>query len=359
MISLYFHFPFCRKKCPYCHFFVIPNRDQDPFLKALLQEWELRLPLIESSEILSIYFGGGTPSLSLEGVKAILSRVTAKEITVEINPEDGTLTTLQTLKELGVNRISIGAQSFSPMLLKHLGRAHTAKETIQTVEHAKKVGIDNISIDLIYELPYQTLSEWKETIQIAAALPITHLSLYNLTIEPHTLFKKQEKVLRPHMPSEEEGLAMLEAACTHFEEHGLKRYEISAFARDEAHSLHNIGYWKYRNFLGFGPSAFSYLDGNRFRNVCHLGRYIKLLSQKSLPVDFEERLPFPASLHEKIAIGLRMMEGLTLLELPQETKEKLSFLETKGWVKSSGSHFALTEKGRLFYDSVAEELIDV
>ncbi|MCB1106820.1 MAG: radical SAM family heme chaperone HemW [Chlamydiia bacterium] len=356
--SLYFHFPFCRKKCPYCHFYVVPNRDPTPFIDALLEEWTLRAPQFEGREIASLYFGGGTPTLCIQGIKEILKRVSAPEITVETNPEEITPELMKTLRALGVNRISIGVQTLDNTLLKHLGREHTANQAIEGVNIAKKGGIDNITIDLMYELPHQTLEIWKETVEKALSLPITHLSLYNLTIEPHTPFKKREKEILPHLPDEETGLAMLNYACKRFEEGGLKRYEISAFARDGQISIHNTGYWKGREFLGLGPSAFSYWEGKRFRNVCSLSKYIKTLSEKKLPVDFEEKLPYPASLHEKVAIALRLHEGISLKNLPPKTLERLSPLQEEGWIKLQGERATLTEKGRLFYDSVAEKIID-
>lgn len=358
MISLYFHFPFCTRKCPYCHFYVIPNRNQEPFIKALIKEWELRLPWIENRPLTSLYFGGGTPSLCVEGIRQILKRTHAPEITVETNPEDVTPELMKTLHGLGVNRISIGVQTLSNPLLKHLGRTHTAQQAMDAAYITQEAGIENISIDLMYELPHQTLEMWQDTVKTAAALPITHLSLYNLTIEPHTLFKKKEEMLRPHLPDEETCAAMLEFACNYFESQGLHRYEISAFARKNHVSIHNTGYWTGREFIGYGPSAFSYWEGKRFRNVCHQNRYLKALEGGKFPVDFEERLPFPASLHEQIAIGLRMLEGISLNNLPQETQDRLADLDHQGWIVYRGNHARLTERGRLFYDTVAEQIID-
>lgn len=355
--SLYWHFPYCTRKCPYCHFYVIPKQDPHNFLKGLLKEWEMRLPQITGKRLSSIYFGGGTPTLFLEGIAAILKKITAPEITVETNPEDVTPELIKALYNLGVNRLSIGVQSLDNTLLKHLGRNHTAQDAIDAIHLAKKGGIENISIDLMYELPHQTLNAWKETVKQAAALPITHLSLYNLTFEPRTLFYKKEKELRPHLPDEKTCLKMLDFACDTFEKEGLKRYEISAFARNDQVSIHNTGYWTGREFLGFGPSAFSFLKGKRFRNVCHMNKYLKALEQNTFPVDFEEHLPFPASLHEQIAVGLRLFKGITLKDLPSETHILLQKLDKEGWIHYSQNHARLTEQGKLFYDSVAEEII--
>ncbi len=336
---------------------MIPNKNHEPFLQALLKEWEMRLPQIEDKEIVSIYFGGGTPTLFIEGIEAILKRICAPEITVETNPEDVTPQLIEKLDDLGVNRVSIGVQSLNNSLLKHLGRSHTAQKAIDALEITRKGGIENITIDLMYELPYQTLESWEETVDKACNLPITHLSLYNLTFEPHTVFKKKEKELQPHLPDEETAAAMLSSAISRFEQAGLKRYEISAFARNNQISVHNSGYWTGRSFLGYGPSAFSYWEGKRFQNSCNMNHYNKRLTQGMFPIDFEEKLSPLSSLHEKIAIGLRLTKGIPLPQLPLSTQKLLQELDQEGWLIYDPLHAKLTEKGALFYDTVAERII--
>ncbi len=317
----------------------------------------MRLPQIQNKEIASLYFGGGTPTLFPEGIEAILQQASAPEITVETNPEDVTPELMQKLHDLGVNRVSIGIQSLDNILLKHLGRTHTAQKAIAAVEMTRAAGINNITIDLMYELPHQTLETWKETIDQAIELPIAHLSLYNLTIEPHTAFQKKEKELRPHLPSEETCTAMLDYACNRFHEAGLIRYEISAFAREGKVSIHNTGYWTSRPFLGYGPSAFSYWEGKRFQNICHMNKYIKQLEEGTFPVDFEEELSPLLQLHEKIAIGLRLTGGISLRNLPLSTESLLKELAQEGWIEYQENHAKLTEQGTLFYDTVAEMII--
>ena len=317
----------------------------------------MRFPQIEGKEMISVYFGGGTPSLCPEGIEMILKEVRGSEITVETNPEEVTPELIKRLVDLGVNRLSIGVQSLNNILLKHLGRTHTAQKAIDAVYIAKEEGIDNITIDLMYELPYQTGATWKETVDKASSLPITHLSLYNLTFEPHTMFMKKEKELRPHLPSDEEGTKMLNYACQKFEEVGLKRYEISAFAREGKQAIHNTGYWTGRSFIGYGPSAFSFWEGKRFRNICHLNKYINHLEKGTFPVDFEEKLPPIHSLHEQIAIGLRLFAGISLPNIPPSTSALLESLQKEGWLTYANGHAKLTEQGFLFYDTVAEKII--
>jgi len=365
--SLYFHIPFCQKKCPYCHFFVLPNREEDKkiFQQALVKEWELRLPLFENQEIPSLYFGGGTPSLHPDAIEAILDRAHTLnlsphvEITVEANPEQITPKLISRFKAMGVNRFSLGIQSLDDALLKILGRNHSSQTALEAVQTIYDDGITNITIDLMDELPHQTLESWENTLDQVVTLPITHLSLYNLTFEKNTVFTKKEALLRPHLPSPEASVQMLKMACEKLKPVGLIRYEISAFAKKGFEAIHNTGYWTGRPFLGLGPSAFSYWDGKRFRNVCHLKRYGEMLQIGELPVDFEEELPFPANVHERLAIHLRLNQGVDTqtFPVPETAKPILEELKEEGLIRQTNHHIQLTEQGRLFYDTVAERII--
>ncbi len=361
-ISLYIHVPFCKQKCPYCHFFVLPNYlpSHALFLEGLKKEWDLIQPQLKGKKIVSVYFGGGTPSLlGADSIGQILRWIdppAGAEVSLEANPDDVTLERMQAFRDVGVSRISLGLQSLDNPLLKTLGRSHTAQKGIEAVHLTRAAGISNITIDLMYEIPGQTVKIWQATLDEVSHLPITHLSLYNLTFEPGALFHKKQKALSPFLPSPEESLAMLEASLLSFKKMGLKRYEISAFAKPGYASLHNTGYWTGRPFLGLGPSAFSYWNGARSRNVCHLKKYLALLQQELLPRDFEEKLSPLASLHEKLAIRLRMAEGAPRLEFPVDAA-LLHRLEMKGWITLTPFSIALTEQGQLFYDSVAEEII--
>ena len=361
-ISLYVHVPFCTKKCPYCHFFVVPNdrASHRSFMDGLKTEWNLIQSQIADHEIVSLYFGGGTPSLlGPKSLGEILSWIPLKkdvEITLEANPDDVTFEMMKEFKQVGINRVSLGLQSLDNPLLKTLGRLHSAQKAVEAVHLTAEAGITNITVDLMYDIPGQTLSAWKNTLHQIESLPISHLSLYNLTFEPGAVFFKKQKELSPLLPSPEESLAMLEAACISLKKIGLERYEISAFAKPGFQSRHNTGYWTGRPFLGLGPSAFSYWEGRRFRNVCHLSKYLSLLSQNQLPRDFDEKLSPLASRHERLAIRLRMFEGAPREEFPIDP-QLLHKLEVKGWLTLSPTSIQLTNQGRLFYDSVAEELV--
>jgi oxygen-independent coproporphyrinogen-3 oxidase len=361
-LSLYVHLPFCKRKCPYCHFFVIPHdaQKQKGLLKGLLQEWKLYQSRLENRRIVSVYFGGGTPYLSQpQAIAEILSWINPSqdcEITLEANPEDVTLVEMRQFCKAGINRVSLGVQSLDDALLSQLGRHHTAEQAKRAIDSTNLAGIGNISIDLMYDIPSQTLLSWEKTLGQLGHLPITHLSLYNLTIEPHTVFYKKKSLLTPLLPSSDESLTMLTTAVQHLEALGLSRYEISAFAKPGFKAIHNTGYWTGRPFLGFGPSAFSYWEGERYRNFCDLKKYTTALEAGIVPVDFRETLTAEASLHERLAVRLRLLEGVDMRDFPVEEKVYKN-LVAKGWIEIDGRQARLTAQGLLFYDSVATEIV--
>jgi oxygen-independent coproporphyrinogen-3 oxidase len=376
-VSLYFHIPFCSKKCPYCHFFVLPNQEKlkQPFLPALLKECTMRLPQLLGKKIVSIYFGGGTPTkLPPSAYARLLDTLKNSgveiasdcEITLEANPEDVNLVLIKQFRSLGINRISLGVQSLVDDELLILGRTHNASCSLNAIQEVCEGGIANLSIDLMFELPRQSLNSWERSLKALSALPITHLSLYNLTFEPQTVFFKKQNQLIPHLPPEEERLNMLQTAVQALESLGLIRYEISAFAKPGMDSKHNAGYWTGRPFLGFGPSAFSYWEGVRFSNASNLNKYLTALNQNHLPVDFEEKLEFPRDLQELLAIRLRLLEGVNLSLFREHSRydplspgliQSLRSLVEKGWLSWEGDILKLTTSGQLFYDSVAAEII--
>ena len=331
--SLYIHVPFCTKKCHYCHFYVIPDKEafKKQFMTALRQEWEYKKHLI--SECTSIYFGGGTPSLlGSDNIAEILSWLpSAPEITLEANPESmGHFP--------GINRLSIGVQSFHDAHLQRLGRTHTAAEAIEAI---KSSSIENMSIDLMYDLPNQTLSDWEYSLNLAMQLPIKHLSLYNLTIEPHTAFYKWRRDLQ--LPSQEDSLKMLEMAIKKVP---FERYELSAFAVPGYESQHNLGYWTGRPFIGLGPSAYSYWEGARFRNPPHFHKWRTNVTAQ----DSYEKLSEDARKRELLAIGLRLMKGV-------KSDIDVDALIEEGLLIREGRVVRLTKRGQLLHDSVAERIV--
>lgn len=307
----------------------------------------MRSPLLpKEGKLVSIYFGGGTPSLlDSKHIKNILSWINPSddvEITLEMNPESVS-------HFPGINRVSLGVQSFDNGELVTLTRSHTAQKSQETLQQiASRIG--NVTIDLMYDLPGQTLSSWERSLDIACSLPIQHLSLYNLTIEPHTSFYKHKEEIAPRIPPDEMSLEMLEMGVEKFRTAGLNRYEISAFAKPGFESKHNTGYWQGRPFMGFGPSAFSYWEEARFRNVANLHKYAKQLNGGKSPVDFYEKLTPLESLKERLAVGLRMIKGVEAW--PLDLRESYISLCDKGYLDPET--LRLTPQGILFHDTVAE-----
>jgi oxygen-independent coproporphyrinogen-3 oxidase len=359
--SLYIHVPFCTQKCGYCHFFVLPFKQDSvkTYLQALKQEIALKKPHFPQT----IYFGGGTPSLlPPQTIAEILSYIPHDpqiEITLEVNPEEATPALMREFAFSGINRVSIGVQSLDDHLLCELTRKHDAKKAIEAITATHEAGIHNISIDLIYDIPSQTTLSWERTLERVENLPIQHLSLYNLTIEPHTSFYQRRKELERKVPLPEESLVMLEEAVKRLEGYGLKRYEISAFARPGFESKHNTGYWTGRPFHGLGPSAFGYINGTRGRNVANLKKYAEELQSGRSPHDFEETLSEEAKNKELLSIGLRLLQGVKLKDfsISEETKKEISKLIDDQLLISSQGQLKLTPRGLLFYDDVATSLI--
>jgi oxygen-independent coproporphyrinogen-3 oxidase len=374
-ISLYFHIPFCTRKCSYCHFYVLPDKESSKIelLDGLYQEWERWLPFLQNKTVRTIYFGGGTPFLfGPERVASVLNLIkqtatltaAPPEITLEANPENVTLELMQAYKAAGINRISLGVQTLDDSLLQLLGRLHCGNKALEAIYTTQAAGIDNISIDLMYDLPQQTLQHWEQTLKVVSTLPITHLSLYNLTIEPHTVFFKKQAILRKLLPDEETSLAMYEMAIDILEAKGLMQYEISAFAKADYQSKHNVGYWTARPFLGLGPSAFSYWENKRFRNIAHLKKYREQLQAGLSPIDFEEELDPQAHVRELLVIELRLRTGINIKAFQEkngaikaEMWQVLRQLQKETFLEIDTETIKLTKRGILFYDTVASELI--
>lgn len=368
--SIYIHIPFCKKKCPYCHFFVVKSKEEliQEYLHSLQKEWSIKSSFISQfSEIESIYLGGGTPSqLTPEQIKTILDPIFATgkvqqsaEITIEVNPEDSSFETFSAYKKLGINRISMGVQTLHEPLLKMIGRSHGAREAKEAICLAKEAGFTNISIDLMYDLPEQTKEDFIRSIEAIENLPITHLSLYNLIVEPGSAYYRRKMQIEHLMPTDESSYEMLEFAKKKLSEFDFDRYEISAFAKKGFQAVHNSRYWIGKPFIGLGPSAFSYFAGKRFQNHPNLKRYFEDCLSETDPISFQEKLCYPDDVHELLAVRLRLLEGAPLNEydLPETTHKTLQRLKNEGFISFSDGRVFLTDKGVDFYDSVAVELI--
>lgn len=369
-IRLYIHVPFCEKKCPYCHFYSVVDDEglRQHYVQALLRELQEKLLWIGRRLVVSVYFGGGTPfNLGPTYLNAILDTIGRAsalcqdaEITIEANPNSVVRDYAVAYAGLGINRISLGAQSFDPALCAALLRSHGVEETFRAVDIFSAAGFSNLSLDLMYDLPKQDLATWHKTLNTAVLLPITHVSLYNLTIEPKTEWFPRREALRLEMPDEELSTEMYLSAGALLHEAGFGQYEISAFAKPGYQSRHNVGYWNGDEFLGFGPSAFSFFDGQRFSNAANIKAYCRFPSKKN----FQDNLSAEERFREFLALGLRMNNGVKLDTLkdrygpmPAELTKTLTDLIAEGLLEHEGKAIRLTGRGRLLYDSVAVEII--
>ncbi len=315
--GLYFHIPFCIRKCRYCSFNSIPY-DKEPagkYVSALLKEMNLRGGIEPSS----VYFGGGTPTvlpmeslrIILEGVREHFNPAPGTEMTIEANP--GTLggVDFAALGGLGVNRVSLGAQSFNPEELAALGRIHGPGEIIRAVDTLREAGIANIGLDLIYSLPGQDMCQWEKSLDEATKLSPEHISLYGLSIEEGTEFHAMEKAGRIALPPEDAQAEMYLYAVNRLEEAGYGRYEISNFARPGYECLHNLNYWSAGDFTGLGVGAHSRAGARAARNVSGVEEYIGRLENGEDPREAEEILTEAEREREFIMLGLRKRRGLS------------------------------------------------
>ena len=310
---IYIHIPFCVKKCNYCAFnSKVSNTDEiSAYVDALISEIKNN-PSTLSAFHSTLYFGGGTPSLlkisQLEKIISALKISNAVEITIEANPGTVDENYLRNLREIGFNRISLGVQSFNDELLKILGRIHDSKTALETIQTAKKF-FDNVSIDLMYGLPRQTLADVQKAVEIAVAQDVQHISIYGLEIEDGTNFGKLYNAGKLILPDDS---AMYDFITENLPRLGFRRYEISNFAKKNFESRHNLGYWTGKKYLGFGAGAHSYNGGRRTSNICDVATYIKKISTGESVSVLEEIVTPKAAMEEFCFLGLRTAEGLSV-----------------------------------------------
>ena len=289
MAGIYIHIPFCNSKCAYCGFYSIPSlKRKGDFLDALRLEMLARRDYLEGESIGTIYFGGGTPSLlSVEEIGTILQWITGEftvhadaEITLEANPDTLSPEYLKGLRALGVNRLSIGIQSFFDNDLKYLSRRHDSRHALECVSLAKEAGFENISLDLIYGLPTSDAEQWHRNLELFFEMDVPHLSAYALTLEPNSILTKQIEMGKVMPINEEDALRDYDILCRFAKEAGFLHYEISNFCKPGSHSRHNSSYWFGVPYLGLGPSAHSYNGTSRQWNVSSVGGYLEERRQK-------------------------------------------------------------------------------
>ena len=372
MAGIYIHIPYCKKACIYCNFhFRTSQNDQREMLKCIELELQSRRDYLKNKIISTIYFGGGTPSLlNKDEIKSILEKINKNfklnkniEITLECNPDDLSQNKLIEFKELGINRLSIGVQSFNDNHLSFMNRSHSCKESIEGIRIAKKVGFNNITIDLIYGIPNQTLSEWKKDLEKMFALDITHFSSYALTVEDNTRlnFLVKNKKIKPLNDSKvNEQFMLLVDIANHY---GFIQYEISNFATNEYFSKHNTSYWENKHYIGVGPSAHSYNGRSRRWNISSNKKYIKGIITNDDYFE-DEILTIQQQYNEYILTSLRTIWGVCLKSIKNRFPKKIHthfIKEVKKWktkklIKKNGSIYTLTSSGKLLADSISSDL---
>ena len=361
---LYFHIPFCPKICPYCCFYVEEggkNKNQ-AFLDALLLEVTRAM---EKTRIRpkTIYFGGGTPTALrveqleylLGGLKSLLDMSALQEWTMEANPATVREDKAALLKQLGVTRISLGVQSWSDRCLKILGRTHSGEQAVATYEILRAQGFPSVNIDLMFSIPGQSLHEWESDLDTTIKLNPNHISAYCLTYEEDTDFFKK-LTGGEFVQNEEHDAALFESTMDRLSLGDYEQYEISNHARAGAISSHNMAYWEGRDFLGFGPSAFSTVGEKRTQNVCDTAAYSLKMQTGVSPIHSEENLSADTRLRERIAFGLRMAAGLEADLLTPWAEETEHLIEI-GLLEANDRRLRLTRRGRMLADLVASSFV--
>ncbi|MFH2011146.1 MAG: radical SAM family heme chaperone HemW [Pseudomonadota bacterium] len=397
-IGIYVHIPFCVAKCPYCDFnsiAVSPIPEVD-YTKALIKEINssctkpLTLPFSSSTEgrqgakkslfleknnkkTTSIYFGGGTPSLfSVESIAKVLDRVMSEfsltsnvEISLEVNPKTADIEKLKSLNTIGINRLSIGVQSFQDKFLQTLGRIHSSVDAVNLFNNARSSGYSNIGLDLIFGIPGQSLDDWERDLDFALSLKPEHISIYNLTIEKDTPFNYLQEKGEIILPDEDVQIRMYTLTQQKVSAAGYEQYEISNFALPDFRCIHNEGYWTLKEYLGFGAGAHSYLKdrtnwGIRWENTPNPYEYISLLSNNVTAVIEAEELTREAVIKEAIFLGLRRLEGISLdyfeeifnISLEETFANVIPYLLKENLISIDKGYLKLTVRGILLSNEV-------
>ena len=371
MAGIYLHIPFCKQACTYCNFhFTTSLRYKDELVEAMVKEISLQKSFVEAEPIATIYFGGGTPSLLgiddcrliMEALKENFDILPEAEITLEANPDDISQERLQAWKSIGINRLSIGVQSFFEEDLKWMNRAHNAELAVNSLQLAVKE-FDNLSMDLIYGSPLLTDDMWRQNVDRAVDYGITHLSCYALTVEEKTPLHKQILSNKKMNVDSDRQAHQFLLLMQWLKEKGFEHYEVSNFAKPGFRSKHNSSYWRGEKYLGLGPSAHSYNGRIRKWNVANNIRYINAISKGIIEGETETLTPLQ-QLNEYIMISLRTKEGMDVAKMESNwgkeriaaIEKRLSFFERQGLLTITGSTVQLTETGILRADGIAADL---
>ena len=370
MAGIYIHIPFCKKACNYCNFYFSTSLgNKDRYIDALLHEIELSKDYLQGEPIETLYFGGGTPShLPVNDLLMIVKKLDSvfgfnnlEEFTLEANPDDLTsekLKELKKLQQLGLNRFSIGIQSFFDEDLKYMNRAHNSEEALAAVKSVQDSGFEDITIDLIYGTPTMDDERWYRNLETAFSLSVQHISSYALTVEPQTnLERKIKKGVRLPV-NEQHSAKQFDVLMTEMKRNGYEQYEISNFAKREKYARHNTSYWLGKKYLGLGPSAHSYNGVARRWNVANNINYITSLEKGVLNFE-EELLTEHQRINERIMTGLRTMWGVNLREF---ARDKMDIIMTNLKAVDTNCYqlhvdvLTLTHDGKFFADAIAAQL---
>jgi len=372
MAGIYIHIPFCKQACHYCNFhFSTSMKLKNDFLDALLKEISLRRDYLDGEKVNTIYFGGGTPSLlSSHELNIIMDAIhrsfdieVGAEVTLEANPDDINVPVLTTWSKSGINRLSIGIQSFHKEDLVWMNRAHNEIQAMECIRLAQNAGFYNMSIDLIYGTPTLTDERWASNLIAALSMNIPHLSCYALTVEPGTALESMTKKKKVHPVSGDDQARQFLQMTEILTSRGYEHYEISNFALPGKRSKHNSSYWSGDKYIGLGPSAHSFNGTSRQWNVANNALYIKSLEGGSVPFE-QEFLTDVQRFNEYVMTSLRTMEGTDIGLVRQKFGDEaagvldegsLKFVE-RGWMVKGRDRIVLTEEGKLFADGIASEL---
>jgi len=372
--SMYIHIPFCEHICYYCDFnkVFLEGQPVDEYVDRLLDEIEWGTKN-KTTSFPTIYIGGGTPtSLTatqldklLAGITERVSLADTKEFTIEANPGDLTEEKLAVIRNYGVNRVSMGVQSFDDRLLKKIGRKHSAQDVTETLHLLEAKGFSNVSIDLIYALPGQTLDNFRQTLMQALAFDLPHYSLYSLILENKTMFMNWVRKGNMVLPSQEVELQMFEETIDAMTKAGKFQYEISNFATPGYESQHNLMYWDNEEYYGFGAGASGYVDQKRYRNFGPIQHYLKPLRECKLPVYQSESVSRKEQIEEELFLGLRKLAGVSKQAFEKKFGQSfdeiygdvVTNLVAKGWLLADDQRVALTKPGMYVGNDVFEQFL--
>lgn len=380
--GIYVHIPFCRSKCPYCAFVSFQDVDPEIIKSYMAALGKQAKEIAEHSwartrKFRSLYIGGGTPSsvdnselvafieYCLEAYQFKTRGSEKPEVTLEANPNTVNLESLKRLRQAGINRLSLGIQSFSDAMLQSIGRGHSAQEGLQAFESAREAGFTNINIDLMYGLPGQEVSTWQDSLDRIAELGPEHLSVYEMTVEKGTPFAKLENKGQLGLPDEDMVLGMFERTQEFLSACGYEQYEISNYSRKGFQCIHNVNYWENGSYIGLGSGAVACFSGVRIKNEEDPVRFISVINQGNRPYREAEILPLAARFRETVIMGLRMTAGVSIKKLGERfgiTPEKyygevLASLMMDGLLEESHDRLRLTKKGMLLANRVMTALV--